>query len=230
MCQLKTNEEEYRIILSGVDFGFWRPDMLTADHSLPVPFTPFYGGDILIIAFPVAQVKSWRINDTWHKKHFVNKMKPLTLGFLPLFLEKSGCAVHAHTNTPIAHLFVNGPYPLCPRRKSNWIADRMKKLIKPRGGGGGREGRALFTAAGSVENLADSAEFTSDTHAPQPGEISHTPTEPSSLYPPCPSCTTTNTQTAADWFSQRYAHMLSPSSEPAGMHTNHLMTTKCGRH
>uniref|UniRef100_A0A3B5L2S4 Coiled-coil domain containing 88B n=1 Tax=Xiphophorus couchianus TaxID=32473 RepID=A0A3B5L2S4_9TELE len=37
--------------------------------------------------------------------------------------------------------------------KSNWIADRMKKLIKPRGGGG-REGRALFTAAGSIENLA----------------------------------------------------------------------------
>lgn len=127
-------------------------------------------------------MKSWRINDTWHKKHFVNKMKPLTLGFLPLFLEKSGCAVHADTNTPIAHLFVNGPCPLCPRRKSNWIADRMKKLIKPRGGGGGREGRALFTAAGSVENLADSAEFTSDTHAPQPGEISHTPPEPSSLY------------------------------------------------
>uniref|UniRef100_A0A3B4AZB6 Uncharacterized protein n=1 Tax=Periophthalmus magnuspinnatus TaxID=409849 RepID=A0A3B4AZB6_9GOBI len=47
-------------------------------------------------------------------------------------------------------------------KKSNWIADRMKKLIKPRGGGG-REGRALFTAAGSVENLADSNEFTSDS-------------------------------------------------------------------
>lgn len=41
MCQLKTNEEEYRIILSGVDFGFWRPDMLTADHSLPVPLHLF---------------------------------------------------------------------------------------------------------------------------------------------------------------------------------------------
>uniref|UniRef100_A0A3B4UX84 Coiled-coil domain containing 88B n=1 Tax=Seriola dumerili TaxID=41447 RepID=A0A3B4UX84_SERDU len=50
--------------------------------------------------------------------------------------------------------------------KSNWIADRMKKLIKPRGGG--REGRALFTAAGSVENLADSTEFTSDAHTSQP--------------------------------------------------------------
>uniref|UniRef100_A0A3P9I8P9 Coiled-coil domain containing 88B n=1 Tax=Oryzias latipes TaxID=8090 RepID=A0A3P9I8P9_ORYLA len=45
-------------------------------------------------------------------------------------------------------------------KKSNWIADRMKKLIKPRGGG--REGRAAFTAAGSVENLADGAEYTSD--------------------------------------------------------------------
>ncbi|XP_025999395.1 coiled-coil domain containing 88A [Astatotilapia calliptera] len=60
------------------------------------------------------------------------------------------------------------PSPASKAKKSNWIADRMKKLIKPRGGGGGREGRALFTAAGSVENLADSAEFTSDTHAPQP--------------------------------------------------------------
>uniref|UniRef100_A0AAV2MJK6 HOOK N-terminal domain-containing protein n=2 Tax=Knipowitschia caucasica TaxID=637954 RepID=A0AAV2MJK6_KNICA len=47
-------------------------------------------------------------------------------------------------------------------KKSNWIADRMKKLIKPRGGAG-RDGRALFTAAGSVENLADSAEFTCDS-------------------------------------------------------------------
>lgn len=62
--------------------------------------------------------------------------------------------------------------PVCSHRKSNWIADRMKKLIKPRGGG--REGRALFTAAGSVENLADSTEFTSDTHTPQPGETTHT--------------------------------------------------------
>uniref|UniRef100_A0A3Q4M4J5 Coiled-coil domain containing 88B n=1 Tax=Neolamprologus brichardi TaxID=32507 RepID=A0A3Q4M4J5_NEOBR len=62
-------------------------------------------------------------------------------------------------------------------QKSNWIADRMKKLIKPRGGGGGREGRTLFTAAGSVENLADSAEFTSDTHAPQPSA----PVSPSPL-------------------------------------------------
>ncbi|KAJ0002890.1 hypothetical protein NQD34_008039 [Periophthalmus magnuspinnatus] len=52
-------------------------------------------------------------------------------------------------------------------KKSNWIADRMKKLIKPRGGGG-REGRALFTAAGSVENLADSNEFTSDSQTAQP--------------------------------------------------------------
>ncbi|XP_044061105.1 coiled-coil domain containing 88A isoform X2 [Siniperca chuatsi] len=55
--------------------------------------------------------------------------------------------------------------PASKAKKSNWIADRMKKLIKPRGGV--REGRALFTAAGSVENLADSTEFTSDTHTPQ---------------------------------------------------------------
>ncbi|XP_061136856.1 coiled-coil domain containing 88A isoform X2 [Syngnathus typhle] len=46
-------------------------------------------------------------------------------------------------------------------KKSNWIADRMKKLIKPRGGA--REGRSHITAAGSVENLADRAQFTSDT-------------------------------------------------------------------
>ncbi|KAM3613360.1 uncharacterized protein V6R79_024728 [Siganus canaliculatus] len=61
-------------------------------------------------------------------------------------------------------------------KKSNWIADRMKKLIKPRGGG--REGRALFTAAGSVENLADSAEFTSDAHTPHPDPLS-APVSPS---------------------------------------------------
>ncbi|KAM4554724.1 coiled-coil domain containing 88A [Odontesthes bonariensis] len=63
-------------------------------------------------------------------------------------------------------------------KKSNWIADRMKKLIKPRGGG--REGRALFTAAGSVENLADSTEFTSDTHTPSPDPRS-APVSPSPL-------------------------------------------------
>ncbi|KAK7922429.1 hypothetical protein WMY93_009331 [Mugilogobius chulae] len=56
--------------------------------------------------------------------------------------------------------------PSSKAKKSNWIADRMKKLIKPRGGGG-REGRALFTAAGSVENLADSTEFTSDSQTAQ---------------------------------------------------------------
>ncbi|XP_037531730.1 coiled-coil domain containing 88A [Nematolebias whitei] len=56
-------------------------------------------------------------------------------------------------------------------KKSNWIADRMKKLIKPRGGGG-KEGRALFIAVGSVENLADSNEFTSDTHTPKPDPLS----------------------------------------------------------
>nr|XP_055034436.1 coiled-coil domain containing 88A [Misgurnus anguillicaudatus] len=41
-------------------------------------------------------------------------------------------------------------------KKSNWIADRMKKLIKPKGGS--KEGRALFVAAGSIENLADAVD------------------------------------------------------------------------
>ncbi|XP_068596611.1 coiled-coil domain containing 88A [Brachionichthys hirsutus] len=65
-------------------------------------------------------------------------------------------------------------------KKSNWIADRMKKLIKHRGGG--RQGRALFTAAGSVENLADGAEFTPDTHTthsdpdPRSAPVSPSPT------------------------------------------------------
>uniref|UniRef100_A0A3Q3A4F8 Coiled-coil domain containing 88B n=1 Tax=Kryptolebias marmoratus TaxID=37003 RepID=A0A3Q3A4F8_KRYMA len=60
--------------------------------------------------------------------------------------------------------------PAGKAKKSNWIADRMKKLIKPRGGG--KEGRALFVAAGSVENLADSSEYTSDTHTPKPDPLS----------------------------------------------------------
>ncbi|XP_035017740.1 coiled-coil domain containing 88A [Hippoglossus stenolepis] len=68
--------------------------------------------------------------------------------------------------------------PTIKAKKSNWIADRMKKLIKPRGGG--REGRTLFTAAGSVENLADSTEFTSDTHTPQSDPRS-APVSPSPL-------------------------------------------------
>ncbi|XP_054890433.1 coiled-coil domain containing 88A isoform X2 [Poeciliopsis prolifica] len=65
-------------------------------------------------------------------------------------------------------------------KKSNWIADRMKKLIKPRGGGGGREGRALFTAAGSIENLADSNEFAPDPHTPKP-DLRSAPVSPSPL-------------------------------------------------
>ncbi|XP_013858587.1 coiled-coil domain containing 88A [Austrofundulus limnaeus] len=69
--------------------------------------------------------------------------------------------------------------PAGKAKKSNWIADRMKKLIKPRGGaGGGKEGRALFIAAGSVENLADSNELTSDTNAPKPDPLS-APVSPS---------------------------------------------------
>ncbi|PWA22309.1 hypothetical protein CCH79_00012564 [Gambusia affinis] len=69
--------------------------------------------------------------------------------------------------------------PASKAKKSNWIADRMKKLIKPRGGGG-REGRALFTAAGSIENLADSSEFTPDPHTPKP-DLRSAPVSPSPL-------------------------------------------------
>ncbi|XP_046876479.1 coiled-coil domain containing 88A isoform X2 [Hypomesus transpacificus] len=66
---------------------------------------------------------------------------------------------------------------LSKAKKSNWIADRMKKLIKPKGGGAGREGRALYYAAGSVENLADSVE---DAHSAQPDPRS-APGSPSPL-------------------------------------------------
>ncbi|KAL2077397.1 hypothetical protein ACEWY4_026901 [Coilia grayii] len=48
-------------------------------------------------------------------------------------------------------------------KKTNWIADRMKKLIKPRAG---REGRAQFIAAGSIENLADAGDIVH--HSPSP--------------------------------------------------------------
>nr|XP_015195318.1 PREDICTED: coiled-coil domain-containing protein 88B-like [Lepisosteus oculatus] len=43
-------------------------------------------------------------------------------------------------------------------KKTSWIADRMKKLIKPRGREGREPFRAQFIAAGSVENLADATE------------------------------------------------------------------------
>ncbi|XP_056899123.1 coiled-coil domain containing 88A isoform X1 [Takifugu flavidus] len=56
--------------------------------------------------------------------------------------------------------------PANKAKKTNRFADKMKKLIKPRVGG--REGRAIFTAAGSVENLADGTEFTSDSHTANP--------------------------------------------------------------
>ncbi|XP_063046686.1 coiled-coil domain containing 88A [Engraulis encrasicolus] len=48
-------------------------------------------------------------------------------------------------------------------KKSNWIADRMKKLIKPRTG---RDGRAHFIACGSIENLADATDIIH--HSPSP--------------------------------------------------------------
>ncbi|KAM9795033.1 coiled-coil domain containing 88A [Neosynchiropus ocellatus] len=77
-------------------------------------------------------------------------------------------------------------------KKPNWIADRMKKLIKPRGGA--REGRTLFTAAGSVENLANGSE--PDTPqcdprsapvSPSPSRKSLTQTEPDISVPSTPT-------------------------------------------
>ncbi|KAG9346510.1 hypothetical protein JZ751_006821 [Albula glossodonta] len=53
-------------------------------------------------------------------------------------------------------------------KKSNWIADRMKKLIKPRGGREIREGRAQFIAAGSVENLTEATDPLSAPVSPSP--------------------------------------------------------------
>uniref|UniRef100_A0A4W5JQ35 Coiled-coil domain containing 88B n=1 Tax=Hucho hucho TaxID=62062 RepID=A0A4W5JQ35_9TELE len=64
-------------------------------------------------------------------------------------------------------------------KKSNWIADRMKKLIKPKGGG--REGRALFYAAGSIENLADSADYPPDTQTAAGTDPRSAPVSPSPL-------------------------------------------------
>ncbi|XP_030621338.1 coiled-coil domain containing 88A [Chanos chanos] len=49
-------------------------------------------------------------------------------------------------------------------KKTNWIADRMKKLIKPRGV---REGKVHFIAAGSIENLADASDDSPSSPAPQ---------------------------------------------------------------
>lgn len=68
----------------------------------------------------------------------------------------------------------------------------MKKLIKPKGGGAGREGRALYYAAGSVENLADSVE---DAHSAQPGETTHDVCLSSSLTPSLSSQANTDSHT-----------------------------------
>ncbi|XP_064182210.1 coiled-coil domain containing 88A [Anguilla rostrata] len=59
-------------------------------------------------------------------------------------------------------------------KKSNWIADRMKKLIKPRGG---REGRALFVALGSIENLAEASDLPASNaqHDPLSAPVSPCP-------------------------------------------------------
>ncbi|XP_071268211.1 girdin-like [Salvelinus alpinus] len=65
-------------------------------------------------------------------------------------------------------------------KKSNWIADRMKKLIKPKVGGG-REGRAPVYAAGSIENLADSADYPPNTQTAAGTDPRSAPVSPSSL-------------------------------------------------
>lgn len=114
---------------------------------------------------------------------------------------------HAGTQSPGSSLFVNAPCPLCPHRKSNWIADRMKKLIKPRGGGG-REGRALYTAAGSVENLADSAEFSSDTHTASPGETAQAHTHTNTSWPVC-----TKTRSRSWTIRRSYRHAYKSSHD-----------------
>ncbi|XP_052471181.1 girdin isoform X1 [Carassius gibelio] len=67
-------------------------------------------------------------------------------------------------------------------KKSNWIADRMKKLIKPKGGS--KEGRAQFIAAGSIENLGDTVDGAPVSSAPAPvheQDPISAPVSPSSL-------------------------------------------------
>ncbi|TRY54743.1 hypothetical protein DNTS_031266 [Danionella cerebrum] len=70
--------------------------------------------------------------------------------------------------------------PAKQAKKSNWIADRMKKLIKPKGGS--KEVRTFFVAAGSVENLADAVDGAgiSPAVAPDQDPIS-APVSPSAL-------------------------------------------------
>ncbi|XP_056113261.1 coiled-coil domain containing 88A [Rhinichthys klamathensis goyatoka] len=74
-----------------------------------------------------------------------------------------------------------GMYPPKQPKKSNWIADRMKKLIKPKGGS--KEGRAQFVAAGSIENLADAVDGAPISPAPVPvhGDPISAPVSPSLL-------------------------------------------------
>lgn len=85
----------------------------------------------------------------------------------------------------------------------------MKKLIKPRVGGG-KEGRTIFTAAGSVENLADGGEFTSDSHAANPGETARA-----------------HTRETADKISQRRALALGPSPPKRGYTRAYKSTHDC---
>ncbi|XP_076148369.1 coiled-coil domain containing 88A isoform X1 [Alosa pseudoharengus] len=63
-------------------------------------------------------------------------------------------------------------------KKSNWIADRMKKLIKPRVG---REGRAQFIACGSVENLADAVDIIHHSPSPPLQDLRSAPGSPTPL-------------------------------------------------
>ncbi|KAJ8405176.1 hypothetical protein AAFF_G00321670 [Aldrovandia affinis] len=63
-------------------------------------------------------------------------------------------------------------------KKGNWIADRMKKLMKPRSGKEIREGRAHFIAAGSVENLSEANDYmptSAAQHDPLSAPVSPSP-------------------------------------------------------
>ncbi|XP_076877467.1 coiled-coil domain containing 88A [Brachyhypopomus gauderio] len=72
--------------------------------------------------------------------------------------------------------------PTKQSKKTNWIADRMKKLIKPKTG---REGRAHFIAAGSVENLTEIGEMALVPSSPTPvhGQEQDPRSEPESPTP-----------------------------------------------
>ncbi|XP_066574965.1 coiled-coil domain containing 88A isoform X2 [Amia ocellicauda] len=73
----------------------------------------------------------------------------------------------------------NMPVP-SKAKKGNWITDRMKRLMKPRGREGREPLRAHFIAAGSVENLAQGSDLdqhplSTDTQDPRSAPVSPSP-------------------------------------------------------